>query len=191
MSYEIIAIGVSAGGLEALGQIIPRLEKNIPLPVIIVQHMSPDSENFLARHLDEMSDVHVKEAEDKEFLEAGVVYIAPPDYHLMINMDRSFFLSCEERVNYSRPSVDVMFESVVDIFHDKTVGVVLTGANSDGAKGLAQIKDAGGLAIVQSPESSHADAMPRAAIETAEVDFIVPLERMGRFVNTLAMGCNK
>ncbi|XPV76649.1 MAG: chemotaxis protein CheB [Desulfovibrio sp.] len=191
MKYEIIAIGVSAGGLEALSEIVPMFDKNIPIPVVIVQHMSPDSDNYLARLLNDISEVTVKEADDKEYLEAGCVYIAPPDYHLLINLDKTVFLSCEDRVNYSRPSVDVLFESVADTFCNKAVGVVLTGANSDGAKGLMDIKRCDGLGIVQAPETAQADAMPKAALEAAEVDFIVPLNKMGRFLNTLAMGCDK
>lgn len=185
--YEAIAIGVSAGGLSALEKILPKLDKYIPMPVFIVQHISPDSDNYLPKHFDARSFVTVKEGEDKEKATPGTVYFAPPNYHLMVEYERTISLSTEGRVNYSRPSIDVLFDTAADAYGNKLIGVILTGANSDGALGLKKIKKFGGLTIVQSPETAEADAMPKAAIEAVEVDHILPLDEIGDFLNTLAM----
>lgn len=185
LRYNAVVIGVSAGGLQALSEIIPALRPDFPVPVLIVQHLSPDSQSYLPTHLDERSALTVKEAEDKEILAPGVVYVAPPDYHLMVEPDGSLALSVDERVNYSRPSIDVLFETAADAFCPGLVGIILTGANHDGAKGLARIKCLGGLAMVQSPKSAWADAMPKAAIAATQVDHILPLAEIGPFLNRL------
>ena len=186
--YEAIVIGVSAGGLLALEKIIPRFDKAIPIPVFVVQHISADSDNYLPRHFDARSFVTVKEGEDKEKVVPGTVYFAPPNYHLMVEFERILSLSIEERVNFSRPSVDVLFETAAEAYGDKLIGVILTGANSDGAQGLKKIHQLGGLTIVQSPETAEADAMPKAAIKAVDVDHVLPLNKIGDFINLLAMG---
>lgn len=186
--YEAIVIGVSAGGLLALEKILPRLDKAIPMPVFVVQHISADSDNYLPRHFDARSFVTVKEGEDKEKVVPGTVYFAPPNYHLMVEFERTLSLSIEERVNFSRPSVDVLFETAAEAYGDKLIGVILTGANSDGAQGLKKIQQLGGLTIVQSPETAESDAMPKAAIKAANVDHVLPLNKIGDFINLLAMG---
>ena len=114
-----------------------------------------------------------------------MIYFAPPNYHLLVEYNQAIALSTEERVNFSRPSIDVLFETAADAYLDELVGVVLTGANSDGAAGMARIKQFGGLAVVQSPETAEAEAMPRAAIEAADVDYILPLNEIGCFLNSL------
>jgi len=187
-TFEAIAIGVSAGGLAALAQILPKFKKDFPLAVLIVQHMRRDSDGFLWRHLDTLSRLTVKEAEDKEAIQPQTVYIAPPDYHLLVEPDRTLSLSAEARVNFSRPSIDVLFETAAETYQQRLIGVILTGANNDGTRGLKTIKSYGGLAVVQSPESAESDAMPRSAIEEVAVDHIVPLDRMGQFLNDLAYG---
>lgn len=187
-NYKAIAIGVSAGGFKALSEVLPHLERMIPLPVFVVQHLSPVSDTYIVDHLRNLCSVRVKLAEDKEPAEPGVVYLAPPDYHLLIEKDNSLALSLENRVNYSRPSIDVLFVSAAEVFLDGLIGVVLTGANADGAKGLARIKECGGLAIVQAPETAEVDIMPLAAIEAVDVDYIVPLGRLGAFLNKMVMG---
>ena len=181
-----VVIGVSAGGIAALEQILPVLSSTFPLPVLVVQHVSPTAENYLPIHFSPRCALTVKEAEDKEPVEAGFIYFAPPNYHLMVEYDRTVALSIDARVNFSRPSVDVLFETAADVYQQGLIGVVLTGANCDGAAGLSRIKQLGGLAVVQSPETSEAEAMPRAAIETAEVDHILPLNQIGQFLNTLS-----
>ena len=186
--FEAVVIGVSAGGLAALEAILPVLEESFLMPVLVVQHLSPDSESYLPLHLDVRCVLHVKEAEDKEPLRPGTVYIAPPNYHLMVEADKTIALSAEERVNFSRPSVDVLFETAAEVFCHRLVGLILTGANSDGAAGLVKIKQFGGVAIVQAPETAVADAMPKAAIKAVDVDHVLPLDRIGPFLQVLNDG---
>lgn len=187
--YHAVVMGVSAGGLLALSKILPELDADYPLPVLIVQHMRPDSDGFLWQHLDKLSRVTVKEAEDKEAIQPKTVYIAPPDYHLLVEPNRTIALSAEERVNYSRPSIDVLFETAAEVYQQGLIGVILTGANSDGTMGLKKIKHYAGLAIVQSPDSAEYDIMPCSAIASVAVDHIVPLAKLGHFLNAIAFGC--
>ncbi|PSW07194.1 chemotaxis protein CheB [Photobacterium lipolyticum] len=183
--YRAVVIGVSAGGLAALEKILPVLKPTFSLPVLVVQHISPTSENYLPIHFSNHCMLEVKEAEDKEHIEGSVVYFAPPNYHLMVECDRAIALSTDERVNFSRPSIDVLFETAAEAYQDELIGIVLTGANSDGAAGLIKIKQLGGLVVVQSPETAEAQAMPKAAIEAVEVDHILPLNEIGHFLNIL------
>ncbi len=178
MKYEAIVIGVSAGGMNALSAVLPRLPDDFALPIIIVQHMDPNSRDYLSDHLDRKCNIQVKEAEDKESVINGVAYVAPANYHLLVEEDRTLSLSVDDLVNYSRPSIDIMFETAADVYKKKLVGVVLTGANADGSKGLAKIKKLGGLAIVQDPATAHVDYMPKAAIASTKVDHILPLEEI-------------
>ena len=134
--FEAMVIGVSAGGLAALGKILPELSEDFPLAVLIVQHMRRDADGFLWRHLDTLSRLTVKEAEDKEAIQPKTVYIAPPDYHLLVEPDRTLSLSADERVNFSRPSIDVLFETAAEVYQQRLIGVILTGANNDGTRGL-------------------------------------------------------
>lgn len=183
--YDAVVIGVSTGGFQALEKILPRLHSEIPAPVFIVQHVSPDSNNYMTEHFSRRCRVRVKEAEDKETPAHGTIYFAPPDYHLMVEYCRTLALSADERVNFSRPSVDVLFETAAEAYGEKLIGIVLTGANSDGAAGLVKIKKMGGLTIVQSPETAEASAMPRAALAAVKVDHILPLEEIADFINRL------
>ena len=186
--FAAAVIGVSAGGLNALSRILPLLHRHLTLCVIVLQHLRPDSDSYLVHHLARLSAIRVKEAEDKETVEPGTVYIAPPDYHLLVESDRSLSLSAEERVNFSRPSIDVTFETAAEAFQDQLIGIVLTGANNDGSRGLARIKYFGGMTVVQSPESAEYDIMPRSAIDAVDVDRIIPLDGIAGLLNTLAPG---
>lgn len=186
--FDAIVIGVSAGGLAALELILPQLDALFPIPIYIVQHISPDSDNYMALHFDRRCRMDVKEAEDKEVPRPATVYFAPPNYHLMIEYDRTLSLSIEPRVNFSRPSVDVLFETAAEAYTDKLLGIILTGANNDGAVGLAKVKRFGGYAIVQSPDTAEADAMPSAAIDATEVDQVLPLDEIGSFIKSLVTG---
>jgi two-component system chemotaxis response regulator CheB len=186
MQYEAIVIGVSAGGMNALGEILPLLPDDFALPIIIVQHMDPNSRDYLSNHLNRICKIQVKEAEDKESIMDGIAYIAPANYHLLVEEDRTLSLSVDDLVNYSRPSIDVMFETAADVYKRKLVGVVLTGANADGSKGLAKIKTLGGLAIVQDPATAHVDYMPKAAIATTRVDHILTLEEIANLLKKLS-----
>lgn len=186
MKYEAIVMGVSAGGMSALGTVLSRLPDDFALPIIIVQHLDPDSRDYLPDHLDRKCNIQVKEAEDKENIMSGVAYIAPPNYHLLLEEDRTFSLSVDDAVNYSRPSIDVMFETAADVYKKRLVGVVLTGANADGSTGLKKIKAIGGLAVVQDPATAHVDYMPKAAIASTKVDHILPLEEIASLLTELS-----
>ncbi|HEX5536371.1 MAG TPA: chemotaxis protein CheB [Sphingobium sp.] len=186
MHYEAIVIGVSTGGLDALKGFIPKLPASFALPVAIVQHRNQRSSDFLAEHLNRMSALRVVEAEDKGPMCGGYVYLAPATYHLLIEADRSFSLSVDALVNYSRPSVDVLFESAADVFRQALIGIILTGANTDGAQGAREIKARGGLVIVQDPADAEADVMPKAALAAARVDYIVTLDQLPPLLLQLA-----
>jgi two-component system chemotaxis response regulator CheB len=183
--YEAIVIGSSAGGLNALKTIFRGLSKRFNIPVIIVQHISPDAENYLIQILHDLRKLKVKEADEKERPVPGVAYLAPPNYHLLLEADRTFTLTIDERVNYARPSIDVLFETAAEAYKDTLIGIILTGANNDGSQGLKKIKDFGGLTIVQDPETAEVESMPRTAIQTAVVDHIIPLNEIASFLNSL------
>ena len=178
MRHEAIVIGASVGGWEALKTLLSALPASFPSPIAIVQHIGERSESFMAELLNQVSRIAVKEAEDKESLSSGTAYLAPPGYHLLIEPDRSFSLSVDERVNHARPSIDVLFESAAEVFGGTLIGIILTGANADGARGLETIKEYGGLAIVQNPEEAENPTMPKAALTATEVDYIVSLEQL-------------
>ncbi len=180
--YRTAAIGSSAGGMSALSRILSGLPEDLPLAVIVAQHQHPDSDDFLPLHLDDKCLMRVKEADEKEPIAAGTVYFAPPDYHLLIETNETFSLSTAERVNHSRPSIDVLFESAAGVFESALIGVVLTGANADGAEGMRAVKQCGGTTVVQDPETAECDIMPRAAIAACTIDHILPLEGIGRFL---------
>ena len=185
MPYEAIVIGVSAGGLEALKAILPALPESFSIPIAIVQHRNERQDNFLIEYLDKISKLKVKEAEGKEPLCSGYAYLAPAGYHLLVEPDRSFSLSVDDRVNYSCPSIDVLFESAAEVFSESLIGIILTGANSDGAKGLKAIKKKGGLAIVQNPATAESDSMPKAALATTKADYIVNLGQLAPLLQQL------
>lgn len=178
MRYEAVVMGVSAGGIDALKVILPALPASFPLPIAVVQHRDGRADSFLAEYLDRKSGIAVCEAEDKGSLCAAHAYLAPAGYHLLIEFDRCFSLSVDGRVNHSCPSIDVLFESAADVFAESLIGVVLTGANADGAMGLKAIKARGGLAIVQDPNTAYASAMPRAALDVVLADYIVDLHEI-------------
>ncbi len=188
ITYEAVAMGASAGGMNALRTVLSALPETFPAPVLVVQHISPDSDNYLVSYLDDNCAVTVREAEEKEPLQPGTVYVAPPDYHLLVESDRTLSLSLEEKVCYARPAIDVLFETAADVFGPALVGVVLTGANRDGSNGLRAIRERQGLTVVQSPESALAPEMPRAALSATPVDHVVPLNGIGPLLHKLFMG---
>lgn len=159
-----VAIGASAGAVQALLHILPSLPSTLSVPVMIVVHVPADRDNTLVPLLDGRCRITVKEAEDKEPAKSGTVYLAPSDYHMLVEKDGTLALSADEPVNYSRPAIDVLFESAADAFGASLAGIVLTGANSDGAQGLRAVAAAGGVAIVQDPASAMSPAMPEAAL---------------------------
>jgi two-component system chemotaxis response regulator CheB len=173
MKPEIVVIGTSAGGLRALEQILGNLPAAFAIPIVAVQHRSKESDAF-ASVMQSFVSLPVMEAEDKEPIKAPGVYLAPPDYHLLLEPGR-LALSTDEPVCFSRPSIDVLFESAADAYGRGVLGVLLTGANHDGAKGLARIRAAGGVALVQDPATAESPEMPAAAIASGAVDRVLPL----------------
>lgn len=180
--FEAVVIGVSAGGFQALKTILGSLPAAIPVPIAIVQHRDAQSDTYLTEHLNRISTLEVKEAEDKEPLLPGVAYIAPGGYHLLIEPDKSFSLCMDEKVHYSRPAIDPLFESAAQAFGSSVIGIILTGANADGAQGLKTVKAHGGVAIVQNPKTAEVSYMPTAALQATPVDYIVNLEHIAPLV---------
>ena len=178
MQYEAIVIGVSSGGMNAMKIIFSQLPNEFGIPIIIVQHIGSHSENMWIKLLNERSNIELIEAEEKEKIERGKVYIAPANYHLLIERDKTFTLTIDERVNYARPSIDVLFETAAEAYQNKLIGVVLTGSNNDGTKGLQRIKECGGLTIVQDPDTAESYYMPASAIASFLPDHILPLEEI-------------
>lgn len=176
MNYEAIVIGVSAGGMKAMKVIFSLLPKDFNIPIIIVQHLSSRSENQWIKLLNDKSNLFIKEADEKEIIEQGIVYIAPPNYHLLIETNKTFSLTIDEYVNFARPSIDVLFESAAEAYKNKLIGVVLTGSNNDGTKGIKRIQECGGLVIIQNPETAESAYMPASAIAAVHPDYILSLE---------------
>jgi two-component system chemotaxis response regulator CheB len=184
--YEAVAIGVSTGGLRALEAVLRALPADFALPVLIVQHVDRDAGEGLARLLDARCAIKVKEADDQDEIVAGTAYLAPANYHLLVESRERLTLSVDPHVSFARPSIDVLFESAADVFGEHLIGVVLTGANFDGSQGLKRVKERGGAAIVQEPAQAEASQMPRAALAATDVDHVVPLERIGALLEALA-----
>jgi two-component system, chemotaxis family, protein-glutamate methylesterase/glutaminase len=183
--YEAVVIGSSAGGLQALTAILELLPAKYPLPIIIVQHRSRDKKDLLEDVLQHRCKINIKQADEKEKIENGFVYIAPPDYHLLIENDFTFSLSFDEQVRYSRPSIDVLFESAADVYGSTLIGIILTGANNDGSAGISAIKKCNGLTIAQNPQEAAFPVMPLAAIETKTVTYIWTLSEIQKFLLNL------
>ena len=182
MDYELIVVGASWGGLHAVRALLEGLPDEVSVPLVLAQHRSPEaSRRGLEDLLQARTPRTVCEAGDKQAIQPGHVYVAPPDYHLLVERG-SFALSVDERVQHARPSVDVLFESADDAYGEQLIGVVLTGANEDGAAGLARIKEAGGVAIVQEPDEAERRSMPDAAIAATSADAILPLTQIGPFL---------
>jgi two-component system chemotaxis response regulator CheB len=186
--YDVIVIGSSAGGLRALLKLLAYLPKSFPVPIVIVQHLLDGNDSLLAGFLNEIAAITVKEAEDKELIQRGFAYLSPPGYHLLIEEDYSLCLSMDPRVNFSRPSIDVLFESAAFVYEERCIGIVLTGASADGSQGLNRIKNSGGLVLVQNPDTAEFSTMPQAAIKATVVDHVLTLEDMGQFLIDLVGG---
>ena len=185
MAYELVVVGCSWGGLAALGRLLDHLPEDVDLPIVVAQHRGPESlRGVLEATLRRGHPRPVVEVEDKDAIAPCRVYLAPPDYHLLVEPG-SFALSLDERVQHARPSIDVLFESAADAYGERVIGVVLTGANEDGAAGLARIVERGGAAIVQDPETAEAPEMPAAALAAAAAATVLPLEAIGPHIGEL------
>lgn len=188
MRTGLIAIGTSLGGLNALLSVVRQLPRELPVPIVVVQHRGVSQDTGLVDLLQQNTALTVVEAEDKTPLKPGVLFVAPPDYHLLVEDRESLALSTEAPVRAARPSIDVLFESAADAYGEALVGVLLTGASADGAAGLARIKQRGGCAIVQDPASAECATMPSAGIAATAVDYVLPLERIGEHLLSLVEG---
>jgi two-component system chemotaxis response regulator CheB len=184
--YGAVVIGTSTGGTEVLLQILTELSPVFPLPILIVQHLHPSQDKATIIESHENCTIPIKEAEEKERIKPGQVYIAPPNYHLLVEDDHSISLSIDAKVNFARPSIDVLFKSALDVYQQHLIGIVLTGANHDGAQGLYAISHKGGMTIVQDPETAIAPAMPMAAIAATKVQYILPPDKIGHLLNKVA-----
>jgi two-component system chemotaxis response regulator CheB len=178
MKHEAVVIGTSAGGLYALTTILEDLPHNFPLPIIVVQHRSKEERTLLEEVLAQKCKIKIKQADEKEKIQNGVVYFAPPDYHLLIERNRTFSLSNDARVNYSRPSIDILFETAAYAYKDKLLAIILTGANHDGATGVKKIRKQGGTTVAQNPDDALYPVMPKAAINTGCVQNIFSLQEI-------------
>jgi two-component system chemotaxis response regulator CheB len=179
--FELIAVGCSMGGMHALETILHPLPADFPVPIVVVQHRWRTSNEALPDFFRRRTSLKVVDANDKQWIQPGTVYLAPADYHLFVDRGE-LSLSVDAAVAYSRPSIDVMFESAADAYGESVIGVVLTGANADGAKGAARIKQRGGFVIVEDPKTAESPAMPAAALAATRVDRVLPLPRIGPYL---------
>lgn len=184
--FRALVIGVSTGGVAALKSLLGGLSVDFPLPVLIVSHITPDADDGLAVLLNTLCAIRVKEANEREPLVPGTVYLAPANYHLLVERNETIALSVDPPVNFARPSVDVLFESAAEVFGPSLIGIILTGAGQDGSKGLLRIKERGGVVIVQDPADAEMDAMPASALQLLKADFVVPLPEIAVLLSRLA-----
>ena len=187
-AFDVIALASSAGGLNALSRILSQLPGDLPVALVVIQHLDPRHRSLMADILARRTPLKVKEADDGESLMPGVVLVAPPDRHLLVNTDATVSLTQTELVHFLRPSADLLFESVAASFRDRAIAVILTGTGSDGAMGLAAVKKMGGTVIAQDKTTSEFFGMPGAAIESGNVDFVLPLEEISSALTTLVRG---
>jgi two-component system chemotaxis response regulator CheB len=187
MEAKLVVMGTSLGGLSALTVVLSGLPKEFATPIVIVQHRGKAADDALANILGAQTRLAVSEPNDKETIETGHVYIAPADYHLLVEAGR-LALSTEAPINYARPSIDATFESAAETYGRSLIGVVLTGSNDDGARGSARIKQRGGVVLVQDANTAESRAMPAAAAAAAKVDRVVPLSEIPSVLASLCCG---
>lgn len=186
-AFDIIAIAASAGGLSAVRQLLAALPGDFPAAIVVVQHLDPRHRSLMAEILSRRTNLKVKEAQDGEHLDAGTVYIAPPNRHLLVNADRTVSLTQTELVHFVRPSADLLFESVAASFKERAIAIVLSGTGSDGSMGVKAINKMGGTVLAQDEKSSEFFGMPGAAMATGCVDFMLPLEEIPSALITLVL----
>ena len=188
MAYAVVVIGSSLGGLQAVSTLLTALPQGFPLPIVIAQHRAtvPPSDGELQAIWQRQTSLVVCDAEDKAPIVAGHVYVAPADYHLLIEARHRLALSTEGPVFWARPSIDVLFETAAEAYGESVIGMILTGASADGSRGLRAIRARGGCALIQEPTSAECDVMPRAALAATSVDHVLGLADLGRLLGTLA-----
>ncbi|WP_083893488.1 MULTISPECIES: chemotaxis protein CheB [Herbaspirillum] len=192
-SIEAIVIGASAGGVEALSEILPALRRGAAVATMVVLHIPRERPSLLASIFADRCAQPVVEAQDKEPAQAGVIYFAPPDYHLLVDRSEEgplLAMSNEELVNFSRPAIDVLFESAADVYGPHLLGIVLTGGNHDGAAGLQAIARAGGVTVVQSPQQAQVPYMPAQALALGNIDYVLTLPQIADLLRTLGVTGN-
>ncbi len=187
LNIKAVVIGGSAGSLDVVLQLCKKLRQKQNAFYIIVLHRRNDNESILEGLIADKTDIPVKDVEDKEPIKPGTIYIAPPDYHLLLENEKTFSLDSSEKIHFSRPSIDVTFESVAEIFKQNTIGVLLSGANADGTIGLIKIKKAGGYTIVQDPTTADVSFMPQHAIDKQKPDAIVHPSALAQLINSLTV----
>ncbi|HXP98195.1 MAG TPA: chemotaxis protein CheB [Telmatospirillum sp.] len=183
--FHSVVIGCSAGGLDALRRLFSTLPTELQLRIVVVAHTGPDGDSLLAELLGKICRLPVVEATEKTVAMAGQIHIAPPGYHLLVERDGTFSLSIDPKVCNVRPSIDVLFQSAADAWGSGLIGILLTGANSDGTEGLRSIKRQGGYTVVQDPDTAFADTMPRSAVAAGLADRVLPLEEISIHLLTL------
>jgi two-component system chemotaxis response regulator CheB len=188
---QAVVIGASAGGIEVLSALLSHLPTGCSVPFMVVMHIPRERPSLLPEVFATRCVLPIREAEDKEPVHPGTVYFAPPDYHLLVDRGPALALSDDEPVHFSRPSIDVLFESAADVYGESLMGMVLTGANRDGASGLAAIARAGGRTIVQEPSSAAAPYLPAAALEEGPVDAVLSLPQLQELFAHMATGAKK
>jgi len=189
MDYDLIVIGCSWGGLQALSRLLADVGSELPA-TIVAQHRAADGGEGLSELLRSHTELEIRDAEDKDELRPGTVYLAPPGYHLLVEDGGTLALSTEGFVSHARPSIDVLFESAAQAYRERCVGVVMTGASDDGARGLARIQQLGGVVVVEDPDTAERPEMPEAAIAATKADVVLPLEEIGRFLRGLVLQTN-
>ena len=186
-AFDIIAIAVSADGIKALNQIFSSLSADFPVPIVVVKHLAPNYRSFLASILSYHTSLKVKQAEDGEKIYPSAIYIAPPDYHLLVKTEGILSLSQSAKVHFVRPSADILLQSVAESYKERAIAVVLTGGDRDGSQGVQAIKKMGGTVIVQDEATSTVFGMPAAAIKTGCVDYILPLDEIAATITNLVI----
>jgi two-component system chemotaxis response regulator CheB len=186
-AFDVVALAASAGGLRALSELLTALPADFAAAIVVVQHLDPRHRSLMADILSRRTPLHVKQAEEGDHLQAQTVFIAPPNRHLLVNPDGTVSLSQSELVHFVRPSADLLFESVAASYKDRAIAVVLSGTGSDGAMGVQAIKKMGGTVIAQDEQTAEFFGMPNAAIQTGNVDFILPLSEIAPALVTLVM----
>jgi two-component system, chemotaxis family, protein-glutamate methylesterase/glutaminase len=187
-AIHAVAIGASAGGVQALGELLPALSPESGVVVFVVLHLPRDKPSLLVDVFSRKCELAVREAEDKEPVVPGTVYFAPPNYHLLVDTGPQLALSADDLVHHSRPSIDVLFDSAAQVYRQHLLGIILSGANEDGAEGLAAVHDAGGVTVVQEPQTAQSSAMILSALERRPADFILDLTGIAYLLKGLRPG---
>ncbi|MEO8794210.1 MAG: chemotaxis protein CheB [Daejeonella sp.] len=182
---ELLILGCSAGGFLLVYNFLLKLPANFPLPVVVIIHRSRSYKSLIEEHLNGLSSLNIKMADDKESIKSGTVYFAPPDYHLLVETDKTLSLDNSEPVHFCRPAIDVTFQTAADTYQDKLIAILLSGANSDGADGMEYISELNGLTIVQQPEEAEVDIMPKAAINRGNIDLVLKMDEITSLIHKI------